>query len=91
MRTKLLKTHIKAANSAKALSNVVAEARAIESAMEANKLTVDFSKGIEAVYWTNYEGSQTFVSRVATGKAHIPGRYLLLMRDRVPTVVVMTI
>ena len=59
MRTELLKTHVKPDNSAKTLSDVVAEARAIESAMQANKLIVDSSKGIEEeVHWTNLRHSQ---------------------------------
>ena len=64
MRTELLKTHVKPDNSAKTLSDVVAEARAIESAMQANKLIVDSSKGIEEeVHWTNLRHSQMKLRR----------------------------
>ena len=53
MRTELLKTHIKPDNSKKTLQDVVAEARAIESATQTNKLIADSSKGIdEEVHWT---------------------------------------
>ena len=53
MRTELLKTHIKPDNSEKTLQDVVAEARAIESATQTNKLIADSSKGIdEEVHWT---------------------------------------
>ena len=52
-RTELLKTHVKLDNSKKTLQEVVAGARAIESAKQTNKLIVDSSKGTdEEVHWT---------------------------------------
>lgn len=52
-RTELLKTHVKPDNTKKTLQDVVAEARAIESAKQTNKLIVDSSKGTdEEVHWT---------------------------------------
>ena len=47
MRTELLKTHVKPDKSAKALSDVVAEARAIESATQANQLIAGSAKSAE--------------------------------------------
>ena len=47
MRTELLKTHVKPDNSAKTLSDAVAEARAIESATQANQLMAGSAKGAE--------------------------------------------
>ena len=44
MRTELLKTHVKPDNTKKTLQDVVAEARAIESAKQTNKLIIDSSK-----------------------------------------------
>ena len=47
MRTELLKTHVKPDKSAKTLSDVVAEARAIESVTQANQLIAGSAKGAE--------------------------------------------
>ena len=59
VRTELLKTLVKSDNLMKTLSDVVvAEARAIESFMQANKKIVDSSKGIKEVHWTNLRHSQ---------------------------------
>ena len=64
MRTELLKTHVKPDNSGKTLSHVVAETRAIESAMQANKIIADSSKGNEEeVHWTNLRHSQMKLRR----------------------------
>ena len=57
--TELLKTLIKPGNSEKSLSDVVAEARAIESAKQINKWITDSTKGIdENVLWTGLRLSQ---------------------------------
>ena len=45
MRTELLKTRVKPDNSAKTLSDAVAEARAIKSATQANQLMAGSAKG----------------------------------------------
>ena len=64
MRTELLKTHVKPDNSKKTLQDVVAEARAIESAEQTNKLIVDSSKGTdEEVHWTGLRHSQIKLHR----------------------------
>ncbi|XP_068702031.1 uncharacterized protein [Montipora foliosa] len=64
IRTELLKIHIKPDNSEKSLSDVVAEARAIESAKQTNKLIADSSKGIdEHVHWTGLRHSQMKLRR----------------------------
>ena len=64
IRTESLKTHIKPDNSGKFLSDVVAEARAIESAKQTNKLIADSSKGIdEHVHWTGLRHSQRKLCR----------------------------
>ena len=48
----------------KTLQDVVAEARAIESAKQTNKLIVDSSKGTdEEVYWTGFRHSQMKLRR----------------------------
>ena len=63
-RTELLKTHVKPDNSKKTLQDVVAEARAIESAKQTNKLIVDSSKGTdEEVHWTGLRHSQMKLRR----------------------------
>ena len=63
-RTELLKTHVKPDNTKKTLQDVVAEARAIESAKQTNKLIVDSSKGTdEEVYWTGLRHSQMRLRR----------------------------
>ena len=63
-RTELLKTHVKPDNSKKTLQDVVAEARAIESAKQTNKLIVDSSKGAdEEVHWTGLRHSQMKLRR----------------------------
>ena len=63
-RTDLLKTHVKPDNSKKTLQDVVAEARAIESAKQTNKLIVDSSKGTdEEVHWTGLRHSQMKLRR----------------------------
>ena len=55
--------HIKPDNSEKTLSDVVAEARATESAKQTNKLITDSSKGIdENVHWTGHRHSQMRLS-----------------------------
>ena len=62
--TELLKTHVKPDNSEKSLYDVVAEARAIESAKQTNKLIADSSKGIdENVHWTGLRHSQMKLRR----------------------------
>ena len=65
MRTELLKTHIKPNNTKKTLHDVVSEARAIESATQANKLIADsLPKGIEEeVHWTGLRHSQMKLRR----------------------------
>lgn len=65
MRTDLLKTHIKPDNSKKTLTDVVAEAKAIESAKQTSKLIADSSaKGIEEeVHWTGLRHSQMRLRR----------------------------
>ena len=63
-RTELLKTHVKPDNTKKTLQDVVAEARAIESAKQTNKLIVDSSKGTdEEVHWTGLRHSQMKLRR----------------------------
>ena len=63
-RTELLKTHVKPDNSKKTLQDVVAEARAIESAKQTNKLIVDSSKGTdEEVHWTGLRHNQMKLRR----------------------------
>ena len=53
MRTELLKMDIKPNKSEKTLKDVVAEATAIESAKQKNKLIADSAKRIEEeVHWT---------------------------------------
>ena len=47
IRTELLKIHVKPGNSAKTLSDVVAEARTTESATQANQLITGSAKGAE--------------------------------------------
>ena len=47
IRTELLKTHLKADGSKKALGDVVTEAKALESAQKTNKLISDNAKSIE--------------------------------------------
>ncbi|XP_068703724.1 uncharacterized protein [Montipora foliosa] len=64
IRTELLRTHIKPNNSEKSLSDVVAEARAIESAKQTNKLIADSSKGIDQhVHWIGLRHSQMKLRR----------------------------
>ena len=63
-RTELLKTHVKPDNSKKTLQDVVAEARAIESTKQTNKLIVDSSKGTDdEVHWTGLRHSQMKLRR----------------------------
>ena len=63
-RTDLLKTHVKPDNTKKTMHDVVAEARAIESAKQTNKLIVDSSKGTdEEVHWTGLRYSQMKLRR----------------------------
>ena len=63
-RTELLKTHVKPDNRKKTLQDVVAEARAIESVKQTNKLIVDSSKRTDKeVNWTGLRHSQMKLCR----------------------------
>jgi hypothetical protein len=54
IRTELLKTHLKSDGSEKSMSDVVAEAKTLESAQRTNQLIVDTSKSTEEqVHWTS--------------------------------------
>ena len=56
MRAELLKTHLKSYGAPKNMQDVVAEAKALESAQKANKLITDATKGIEEqVYWISHK------------------------------------
>ena len=56
MRAELLKTHLKSDGAPKNMQDVVAEAKALESAQKANKLITDATKGIEEqVYWISHK------------------------------------
>ena len=56
MRAELLKTRLKPDGAPKTMQDVVAEAKALESAQKANKLIAHASKGIEEqVNWTSHE------------------------------------
>ena len=56
MRTELLKTHLKTDGTPKTMQDVVAEAKALESAQKANKLISDTEKGIEEqVNWISHK------------------------------------
>ena len=71
IRTELLKTHIKPDNFKNSLSDVVAEARAIESAKQTNKLIANSSIRIDGnVHWTGLRHSQMKLLRE-------PGTYFL--------------
>lgn len=60
-RTELLKTHLRPDNTPKALTEVVAEAKLMESAQKANKLIIDTTKGTdEAVNWRGSGRSKSF-------------------------------
>ncbi|XP_048580708.1 uncharacterized protein LOC116606358 [Nematostella vectensis] len=65
MRTELLKTNIKPDTSKKTLTDVVSEAKSIESAKKTSKLIADSSaKGIEEeVHWTGLRHSQMKLRR----------------------------
>ena len=85
-RTELLKTHVKPDNTKKTLQDVVAEARAIESAKQTNKLIIDSSKeqmkrstgqASDTARW-NSTGNLERVSGVVTGKVPTLGEYVLL-------------
>ena len=56
INTELLKTHLKSDGTEKSMSDVVAEAKTLESAQCTNQLIVDTSKSIdEQVHWTNFK------------------------------------
>ena len=56
MRAELLKTHLKSDGTPKSMQDVVAEAKALESAQKANKLITDATKGIEEqVNWISHK------------------------------------
>ena len=56
MRAELLKTHLKSDGTPKSMQDVVAEAKALESAQKANKLITDATKGIEdQVNWISHK------------------------------------
>ena len=56
MRTELLKTHLNTDGTPKTMQDVVAEAKALESAKKANKLIADTEKGIEEqVNWMSHK------------------------------------
>ena len=56
MRAELLKTHLKSDGMPKNMQDVVAEAKALESAQKANKLITDATKGIEEqVNWISHK------------------------------------
>ena len=56
MRAELLKTHLKSDGMPKNMQDVVAEAKALESAQKANKLIADATKGIEEqVNWISHK------------------------------------
>ena len=56
MRAELLKTHLKSDGTPKNMEDVVAEAKALESAQKANKVITDASKGIEEqVNWISHK------------------------------------
>ena len=56
MRTELLKTHLKPDSTPKNMQDVVAKAKALESAQKANKLITDTTKGIEEqVKWVSHK------------------------------------
>ena len=61
MRTELLKTHLRPDGTQKAMADVVAEAKSMESARVTNKLINDTTKGIieETVHWTKSNQQQT--------------------------------
>ena len=60
-RTELLKTHLRPDNTPKALTEVVAEAKLMESAQNANKLIIGTTKGTdEAVNWRGSGRSKSF-------------------------------
>ena len=52
IRTELLKTHLKADQSSKSLSDVVCEAKTLESAQRTNQLITDTKSLDEQVHWT---------------------------------------
>ena len=55
IRTELLKSHLKPDNTGKSMADVVAEAKALESAQKASKLIEDTAKGVEEqVHWTSH-------------------------------------
>ena len=55
IRTELLKTHLKADKTKKTLSDVVAEAKTLESAQKANQIIADANRNVdEQVHYTNY-------------------------------------
>ena len=57
MRAELLKTHLKPDNTPKSMTDVVTEAKALESAYTANKLMADSSKSTieERVHWVKHK------------------------------------
>lgn len=56
MRAELLKTHLKSDGMPKNMQDVVADAKALESAQKANKLITDATKGIEEqVNWISHK------------------------------------
>lgn len=56
MRTELLKTHLKPDSTPKNMQDLVAKAKALESAQKANKLITDTTKGIEEqVKWVSHK------------------------------------
>ena len=104
MKTELLKTHAKPDNSAKTLSDAVAEARAIESATQANQLIAGSARGAEEEGVHSFRHSQRKLRRelpgtcfwcgdpcVVTEEAHIPGRLAQPMADRAQVVKATTI
>jgi len=55
IRTELLKTHLKSDGSAKSMSDVAAEAKALETAQKANKLISDsVNKPPGEIHWTSH-------------------------------------
>lgn len=56
MRAELLKTHLKSDGAPKNMQDVVAEAKALESAQKANKLITDTTKGMEEqIHWVSHK------------------------------------
>ena len=95
LRTDLLRTHLKSDNSSKTMSDVVAEAKALEAAQKASKMMGNSASALEEqVNWTFHKQGQPDTKPCywcGDPRVHTQGKCARRLRDIVTSVMVGTI